>query len=134
MTEKQRAFCRYVVEGNTAVNAYKMAYNTQAGERTIAVEASKMMKRPDIQEELNRLRQPLEADLHALALSEREKQIAFVRERIQACLEKEDEANCRMYTDMLNKILGLYKEETNVDPGQNALKEMDTESLMKLIS
>lgn len=134
MTEKQRAFCRYVVEGNTAANAYKMAYDTQAGERTIAVEASKMMKRPDIQEELNRLRQPLEADLHALALSERQKQIEFVRERIQACLDKEDESNCRMYTDMLNKILGLYKEDTSAEQSTNALTEMDADALMKLIS
>ena len=76
----------------------------------------------------------MEDDIQLLATTERDKQIAFVKERIQACLEKDDETNCRQYTDMLNKLLGLYKDDSGDTETKNTLEEMDTAALKRLIS
>ena len=58
--------------------------------------------------------------------------IEFIEERIAICKEKEDENSIIRYTDMLNKLYSLYKEEANTDNKENKLSDLDTNTLHKI--
>lgn len=66
LTESHRTFCRLVVEGTAPKEAYKQTFT--ASERAAGPCASRLMSRPEIQLELEKLRAPLysEAELHAI--------------------------------------------------------------------
>ena len=134
LTEKQRAFCRGVVEGKTYSDAYRDAYDTQGSPRTVGVQASKLMGKPEIRKEIDRLRKPAEDHASQLAITERDKQIEFVRGRIEECLVKGDETSCIRYTDMLNKLLNLYGTDEEKEEKKNAVEELSSDQLRKLIS
>lgn len=132
LTEKQKKFCENIVSGMGYAEAYLNAYDghSKAGAYN---ESSKLMKRADILEEIGRLSKPLEDAFHATQLSEREKQIKFIIDRIELCRLKEDEQSIIRYTDMLNKIFGLYKIQDAAEKEENQLSNLDTNALLKLV-
>ena len=134
LTEKQRAFCRGVVEGKTYSDAYRDAYDTQGSPRTVGVQASKLMSKPEIRKEIDRLRKPAEDHASQLAITERDKQIEFVRGRIEECLVKGDETSTIRYTDMLNKLLNLYGTDEEKDEKKNPVVELDSDTLKRFLA
>lgn len=134
LTEKQKNFCRAIVAGNTTKDAYKSAYNTKCKDTTAYSEATKLLSDERIQEYITTISKPIEQLVIANNISARDTQISFIKERIEICKTNEDESNIVKYTDMLNKIYGIYKEVDTSKQEQTAVQNLDTESLIKLIS
>jgi len=55
LTNKQKQFCTLIANGETASNAYRLAYNTKAKPHLLGNDAHKLKKKPKIVHELNRL-------------------------------------------------------------------------------
>ena len=132
LTPKQEKFCQYIVSGMSGKESYIKAYNTKATEQVIFNESSKLLKRDDITQRIKELRKPLENHYQNIAQNERQKQIDFILERIELCKQKDDEQSIIRYTDMLNKILALYKEQENEQKTDNKVNKLDTTTLIKL--
>jgi hypothetical protein len=60
LTKKQRDFAMNVAKGDTGAEAYRKAYKTKGKPQTQAVEASKLRKRPEISQMVERLSLALE--------------------------------------------------------------------------
>jgi phage terminase small subunit len=134
LTEKQKHFCRNIVSGMSTKDAYLSAYNSNAKDMTIYVEASRILDKPQIQEYIETLSKPLKEKAQARALTAREEQISFIQSRIEHCISTDDEQSLIRYTDMLNKIHGIYKEETTQQQAQSTVTELDTAQLLKLVN
>lgn len=133
ITEKQKAFCKGVVSGLTNTEAYIQAYNCNSV-RAANIESTKLLQKEHIQEYIEALHKPIILDMQNKQITEREKQIQFIKERIQICKEKDDEQSIIRYTDMLSKIFGLYKDTEQDQKPDNTISKLDTATLQKLTS
>jgi len=133
LTPKQMKFCEYVVAGNSYKDAYLLAYNGTS-DNAAYVEGSKLGLRSDIQAYIKTLQKPIEDAIQVQQTTARQKQIDFINERIQHCIQKDDEQSIIRYTDMLSKIFQLYKEEDAQQTSVNNLDNMDTDKLLKIVN
>lgn len=133
LTPKQEKFCQCIVSGMDGKTSYLHAYSGNS-EKTAEIESVKLMKRDDITERITELNKPVINLVQNSAISARKKQIEFIEERIAICKEKEDENSIIRYTDMLNKLYSLYKEEVSSEKQDNPLENIDNNTLSKLIS
>lgn len=132
LTPKQEHFCQCVVSGMSYKDSYLTAYDTNCTDRTALNEASKLALREDIQNRIKTLSEPVQKAAQVKALNAREEQIAFIRERIAICKQKEDEASIIRYTDMLNKINALYKDTEAEQKQESSVVKLDMDTLKKL--
>ncbi len=132
LTEKQEKFCRCIVSGMTNKDSYITAYDSKGSEQNAWNESGKLLAREDIQARLAVLRKPLEEAARTKALTARDEQIAFIRERIAICQAKEDESSIIRYTDMLNKINALYKDTEAEQKPESSVVKLDMDTLKKL--
>ena len=132
LTEKQEKFCHNIVSGMTTKDAYINAYDTKCKDSTAWVEATRLLNKDAIQDRIASLRKPLEIATQAQAQTARQKQIDFIESRIEACLLKDDEQSIIRYTDMLNKINALYKEEIQTDAPESTVQSLDIDTLKRL--
>lgn len=133
LTAKQEAFCKNIVAGMGNKAAYQAAYNSTS-EMAAWNESAKLLLREDIQNRIKSLSKPIEDAFQQQSVNARQQQIDFIKERIIICKQKEDEQSIIRYTDMLNKIHGIYKEETDTNTQKPALSEVSNETLLKLVS
>lgn len=135
LTPKQEKFCKNIVSGMDGKAAYVSAYDAEnMNDNTIYREANKLLTRDDITARIKELNKPLENYAINTAISVRKERVNFILERIEICKLKEDENSIIRYTDMLNKIDNLYKEEINGIKPENTLANMDTSTLEKLVN
>lgn len=132
LTNKQLQFCKNIVSGMSNKDAYINAYDTKCSDNTAYTEAYKLLLREDIQTKIKTLSKPIEQAEQITILNERSKQIEYIKSRITLCEQKEDEQSIIRYTDMLNKILALYKEQENEQKTDNKVNKLDTSTLIKL--
>jgi phage terminase small subunit len=132
LTPKQEHFCRLVASGKDYTNAYLTAYDWNGSEAGAANEGLKLANKPEIQEKIRTLIKPMEIAAQKESVNARQEQIAFIRERIAICKEKEDEQSIIRYTDMLNKINGIYKDTEEAKQEQNTVVNLDMDTLRKL--
>lgn len=131
LTGKQKAFCKCIVEGKTNIESYMSAYNC-SNYNTANVESTKLLKRDDITKYIEELYKPIKNTIQNNVINERQQQIKFIKERIQICIEKDDEQSVIRYTDMLSKIHGLYKETETTEKQESTVNSLDTTTLIKL--
>ena len=131
LTIKQDNFCNYIASGKEQRESYMLAYDCNS-ERAASVESTKLLKRDDITERIKELRKPILNLEQNKIISERENQIAEIKERIEMCKQKEDETSLIRYYDMLNKLYGLYKETETEKTSDHAVNNLDVETLKKL--
>lgn len=132
LTPKQEKFAQCIVSGMSAKDSYITAYDTKATEKVIYNESAKILAREDVQKRIEELRKPLENHARMQALSEREKKKAIIWERIQVCMEREDDTAVARYMDILNKMDSEYINiNRNIDD-TSQLEEIDTDTLKKL--
>lgn len=132
LTPKQEAFCReYVGNGGNATQAYLTAYDSKSPV-SAAQEGYRLLQSDDVQVYLKSLNKPLEEAARTKALTARDEQIAFIRERIAICKQKEDEQSIIRYTDMLNKINALYKDNEPEQKQTSPIGNLDMDALRKL--
>ena len=132
LTPKQEKFCQCIVSGMDGINSYMAAYDTKASRQVMYNESNKLLMRDDITERIKELRKPLENHIYNTQQNDRKKQIDFILDRIELCKQKDDEQSIIRYTDMLNKILALYKEQENEQKTDNKVNNLDTGTLLKL--
>ena len=132
LTPKQEKFCQCVASGMSYKDAYINSYDTKGKESTIFTESGKLAIREDIQERIKTLQKPLEEAAKIQGLNKKEERIQFILERIELCKKKEDETSIIRYTDMLNKIDNLYKENDEQKENDNTLTNIDTSVLARI--
>lgn len=131
LTIKQDNFCAHIANGKNGIESYMLAYDCNS--RTAAnVESTKLLKRDDITARVNELRKPILNLYQNKAISEREKQIEEIQQRIAICKAKEDEQSLIRYYDMLNKIYSLYRENETETKTDNILDNVNSDMLKRL--
>lgn len=134
MTGKQYKFCEYIVQGYNAKDAYLSAYQNNSNTKTAYNEGAKLLNRKDIQEEIEKLREPLKIQATSIGISKLDEQINFIKSRIEICKINEDEQSIIRYTDMLNKIYGIYKDQPDTTDKQDKMIDIDTNTLKLLVN
>lgn len=134
ITPKQDKFCRNLVSGMSAKDAYKNAYDTNS-DNAAQVEAVKLVKREDIQERLAELRRPIENLIQSDCLSEYEKLKTLALDRLKLAIDRNDDTIAIKYMDIINKMIGSY---VNINHNINDNKpeliaNLDTDKLKKLL-
>lgn len=131
LTAKQEQFCKNIVSGMDNRTAYMNAYDCKS-ESSASIESTKLLKRDDITARIKTLNKPIINYFENTTISERKKQIDFIQERIQACLDKDDEQSVIRYTEMLNKIFSLYKDAETEQKQSSTVTKIDTDTLKRL--
>jgi len=62
LSEQQERFCRYIVEGMTQTEAYKLSGYNVANDNVAAANASRLLKTAKIAERISSLRKPMAVD------------------------------------------------------------------------
>lgn len=132
LTPKQEKFCQCIVSGMSGKDSYISAYDTNGNVNNAYVESSKLLLREDIQKRIQVLRKPQEQAAQIEGINARQQQIAEIKERIEICKQREDETSLIRYYDMLNKIYALYKETETEKTQDQAVNNLDVETLKKL--
>jgi hypothetical protein len=132
LTVKQQNFCKNIVAGMSNKDAYITAYDFNGKDNTAYTEAYKLLLRDDIQKYIETLNKPIEKAYQTSIISERQKQIKEIQERIAICKEKEDEQSLIRYYDMLNKIYGVYKDTEQEQKTESTVNNLDTDTLKRL--
>lgn len=108
LTPEQRVFCRLVaVENVKAGQAYKQAFNCKAASAYTL--ASRLLKKVEIQTEINRLSTPIERvkeKAHIWTKAERMERLQEWAEQSASVGKVNDAARC---VDIINKMDGAYE-------------------------
>ena len=135
LTPKQERFCQCIVEGMKGTDAYLAAYDSKnASGPTIRREAQKLMSRDDITARIEQLRQPVINHAQNVAINDREQKKQLINERIQACVEKGDDAAIARYLDILNKMDQEYVNVSKSLDEKSPLENLDNDSLLRVIN
>jgi phage terminase small subunit len=130
LTQKQKNFCYKYVETSNATESYLYAYDTTSRSQA-EVEGCKLLRRDDITAFITKLNQPMVNRI----TNEREKKRKIIWERINRCLEKEDDTAIARYMDILNKMDSEYVNiNRNIDDGGEKFAELSTEQLKQILS
>jgi hypothetical protein len=132
LTNKQLGFCRDVASGSDYITAYKNNYNWSGSDNAAQVEAVRLAGKTEVQDKIKALRQPYEIDMQRTVINERQKQIDFIKSRIAHCQQTEDENSLIRWSDQLNKILGIYKEDIKTEAPESTVSRLDTDTLLKI--
>lgn len=133
LTQKQMNFCQeYIKNGGHGTNAYLAAYNSNSP-TSAQIEASRLLDRDDIQAYLQKLRRPVEKAVIRKMVNERETKKNLIQERIQVCIERDDDAAIARYLDIWNKLDGDYINiNKDITDHETKIIELDTETLKAL--
>lgn len=131
LTPKQEKFCQCIVSGKSGIDSYIESYNCNS-RNAAGIESMKLLKRDDITERITELRKPIINLVQNTTLTERQNAINFIQERIQVCIDNNDESSVIRYRDQLNKILGLYSESQDEKPNDNPIQNIDLDALKRL--
>lgn len=131
LTIKQENFCNYIANGNNGTDSYMLAYDCNS-RHSANIESTKLLKRDDITERIKELRKPILNLYTNKSISEREKQIEYIKKRIALCEEKDDEQSIIRYVDQLNKIMALYKETEQEQKPETIVNNIDLDTLKRL--
>lgn len=133
LTPKQMAFCEeYLKNGGNATEAYVTAYDTEGGSFA-PVEASRMLKREDIQAYIKKLRKPVEKAVIRKIVNERDYKKRIIQERLEACIAKDDDAGAARWMEIWNKMDGEYVNiNKDITDHQTEIGNLDNATLLKL--
>ena len=135
LTLKQMRFCEeYLKNGGNATEAYMTAYDSES-KKSAVIDASRLMKREDIQEHLMKLRKPVEKAVKRKIMNEREYKKKLIQERIDECVARGDDAAIARYLEIWNKMDGEYVNggKSDFDP-QEEMANLDTSTLLQLVN
>lgn len=134
LTLKQMNFCEeYLKNGGNATEAYMTAYNSTS-QKSAVIEASRLMKREDIQDYLMKLRKPVEKAVKRKIINDRKSKIELIQRRIEACEDRDDDAGIARYLEIWNKMDGEYLNgNKGEDDATNGINELDTATLLQLV-
>ena len=130
ISQKMKDFCHAYVEGGDVTKAYLAAYDT-TNKAIAACEGSKLLRRDDIREYIEKLNKPTVNRI----ISEREKKRKILWDRIERSIEKEDETAIARYMDIRNKMDAEYVNiNRNIDDSSEKLSNLSTEQLKEFLT
>ncbi len=125
-------FCQEYFKTGNGTQAYLTAYNSNSP-TSAQIEASRLLDNPKIQEHILKLRKPIEKAVKRKIVNEREYKKKVIQERLEACIERDDDAGAARWMEIWNKMDGEYvnitKDITDTDA---TIKELDTATLQLL--
>jgi phage terminase small subunit len=122
-------FCHAYARTCNATQAYLEAYDTQS-EENAQRQGSRLLQRDDISEYLKEINQPTVN----IIVNERERKRKIIWNRIERCVEREDDAAVARYMDILNKMDSEYVNiNRNVEDTSKTLAGLDNEQLRQLL-
>lgn len=133
LTQKQMAFCEeYLKNGGNGRQAYLTAYDSDSP-NAAGIEACKLMAREDIQEYLKKLRKPIEKAVKRKIINERDYKKRVIQERLEACIERDDDAGAARWMEIWNKMDGEYVNiNKDITDHETQIINLDTETLKAL--
>lgn len=132
-TAKESEFARLVATGTPQVDAFIAVYGDGGmARKTIADRASVLSNRPNVFQQIEKLKKELDKNKMEEVQRDFERKISLIWERIEICKEAGDEAAIARYIDILNKMEGHYKEQDMTNQEQSALHGLSTEELRKI--
>ena len=134
LTPKMMNFCdAYLKNGGKATEAYIASYNWEGKEAGAQVEASRLLARDDIQAYIMKLRKPVEKAVKRKIINEREYKKDVIKERLEACIARDDDAGAARWMEIWNKMDGEYVNITRDITDTDAMvKDLDTATLQLL--
>lgn len=130
ISQKMKDFCHSYLESGNVTKAYLSAYDT-TNEAIAAVEGSKLLRRDDIREYIEKLNQPTVNRI----ISDREKKRNILWKGIERCIAKEDESGAARYMDILNKMDAEYVNiNRNIDDTGEKLSNLTNDQLKALLA
>lgn len=130
LTNKQIQFCNEYYKSGNIRESYLKAYNSESA-MAASVEGSKLLKRDDIQEYIKTLNKPIIDNIQ----NYRQTQIQFIQDRINISISNNDESSIIKYTDMLNKLYGLYKSDNITQENkENIFNSLTTNELKNILN
>ena len=129
LTIKQKNFADAYFSSGKVRQSYKAAYDCES-DNTASIEGTKLLKNPKIQAYIQNLNKPIIENIQTHKLQ----QIDFIKDRISICIENNDESSTIKYTDMLNKIYGVYKEQDDNITNKNVLDNLDISELHNILN
>ena len=131
LTPKQEKFCQCIVSGMSAKDSYIEAYDTNASDKVIYNESSKILAREDVTKRLEELRKPLVNHAQSKAISEREKKRSWLWDVINDINTSQSDKLRAM--DILNKMDAEYINiNRNIEDKAGDIKALDTSTLERL--
>ena len=129
LTEKMKHFCRaYFSNGGNGIQTYLTAYDSNSPV-SAGIEASRLLEKEDIQDYLASINKPL----NDLVISKREPKRKIIQERIQACIDKDDDNSAARWMDIPNKMDSEYININRNIEDKTEVINLDTDKLKKLI-
>lgn len=130
LSQKMKNFCYKYLECGNATEAYLSAYDT-TNEKVASRESSVLLRRDDITAFINEINRPTVNKI----TNERERKRRILWERIERCIEKEDESAVARYMDILNKMDSEYVNiNRNVEDSAESLVALSDEQLKELLN
>lgn len=135
LTPKMMRFCEeYLKNDGKATEAYIAAYQNNCSKASAQVEASRLLARDDIQAHIMRLRKPVEKAIKRKIVNEREYKKKIIQERVEACIERDDDAGAARWMEIWNKMDGEYVNiNKDITDHTAELANMDTATLLQLV-
>ncbi|WNY26208.1 hypothetical protein MsAc7_17810 [Methanolapillus millepedarum] len=103
ITEKQKKFAEYYVKDGNATQAYKMAGYRSKNDQTAGSCAAKLLKKPLILHEIDKIRQEIRKNRIATAIELQE----FWTEKMKYAEDPRDQLKA---SELLAKALGMFRD------------------------
>ena len=134
LTPRMMNFCdEYLKNGGKATEAYIASYNWSGKDAGAQVEASRLLARDDIQAYIMKLRKPVEKAVKRKILNEREYKKDVIKERLEACIARDDDAGAARWMEIWNKMDGEYVNiNKDITERQAEIESLDTATLQLL--
>lgn len=134
LTQKQMNFCKaYTENGGKVTEAYLEAYDWKGNRAGAQVEGSRLLDQANIQEYLIKLRKPIEKAVKRKIINEREYKKKVIQERLEACIERDDDAGAARWMEIWNKMDGEYVNiNKDITDHDTEIKNLDTATLQLL--
>lgn len=135
LTAKEEVFCMAVADGKTQYEAYLIAYEpTTANRASIDTMAWQVARKPEVRERIEELRRRRD-DAHVYGdINDKNRRIRLIWERIEACMERNDDTSVARYLDQLAKLAGDYVNVTKDITDTKPLKGVSDADLQALIA
>lgn len=136
LTDKERRFCHYLVmDDMTQAEAYRMAYQTNTDNRkTVDCNASQIRKKPHVKAYIDKLWEKRAAAERYVGVTDKERRINLIWERIDECVKNGNDAAIARYLDMLAKLNGDYVNITkDISDPEKPLSKLSDEELKALL-
>lgn len=133
---KEKMYADGILEGKTQYQSFMDAYNPKTENRqSIDSMANHVKNRERVKNYLEKVKQRVELrQKYGLSMSIEDRK-ELIYERIDACMEKGDDAAVARYMDLLNKMEQSYVNITkNIDEKDNNISALSTDELKKLIN